>query len=259
MRQHCQETRRIGTGGRGESEFNGGSPATLPGKVVPMEFSDRTQAGQLLAAKLGRYAGRPDTLVLALPRGGVPVGAVVAQALHAPLDVLVVRKLGLPGNEELAMGAVSAGGVRVLNASVMDSFGVSDGVIEHVAARESREVERREQAYRRGRPAPEVHGKYVILVDDGIATGSTMRAAIAVLRELQAGHIVVAVPVAARDSYLELRRLADEFVALLIPRDFGAVGQFYADFGQTGDAEVRRLLEAGTVQPAASAVEHRVR
>jgi predicted phosphoribosyltransferase len=147
------------------------------------------------------------------------------------------------------MGAVSSGGVRVLNAVVVDSLGVTAEVIEQVAAREGREVERRELAYRQGRPAPEVHGKYVILVDDGVATGSTMRAAIAVLRELQAGHIVVAVPVAARESYLELRRLADEFVALLIPRDFGAVGQFYADFAQTGDAEVRHLLEANAAPP----------
>ncbi len=210
-----------------------------------MQFSDRTEAGRLLAAKLTRYAGRPDTLVLALPRGGVPVGFEVAQALHAPLDVLVVRKLGVPGSEELAMGAVAGRGVRVLNAPVISSLDIATAAIDAAAEREQHEVRRREQAYRRGRPAPGVHGKYVILVDDGIATGSTMRAALAVLRELQAGHIVVAVPVAARESYLELRRLADEFVVLLIPRDFGAVGQYYLDFEQTSDAEVRRLLAAG--------------
>jgi len=209
-----------------------------------MTFQNRSEAGARLAEKLAKYAGRPDTLVLALPRGGVPVGAVVAQALHAPLDVLVVRKLGLPGNEELAMGAVSTGGVRVLNAPVVESLGVTDEVIEQVAARESREVERRELAYRQGRPAPAVRGRTVILVDDGIATGSTMRAAIAVLRGQRAGRIVVATPVIARESYLELRSLADEFIAESIPRDFGAVGQFYVDFAQTTDKEVRELLKA---------------
>lgn len=214
-----------------------------------MQFSDRSKAGRQLASKLIRYADRSDTLVLALPRGGVPVAVEVARALPAPLDVLVVRKLGVPGNEELAMGAVAGVHRRVLNAPVVVSCGVRDRVIAKVAAREEREVERREQVYRCGRPAPEVRGKYVILVDDGIATGATMQAAIAVLREMQAGHVVVAVPVASRESYFELRRLANEFIAVLIPRSFDAVSQFYVDFGLTSVAEVRALLEENFLVP----------
>ena len=212
-----------------------------------MQFSDRSEAGRQLASKLIRYADRSDTLVLALPRGGVPVAVEVARALHAPLDVLVVRKLGVPGHEELAIGAATGVHGRVLNAPVVAVRGVSDRVLEKGAAREIREVERRELIYRRGRPAPEVRGKYVILVDDGSATGATMRAAIAALRAMHAGHVVVAVPVASRESYFELRRLANEFVAVLIPRDFEAVGQFYTDFEQTSDADVRAFLQENSL------------
>src|SRR3954465_8514857 len=162
-----------------------------------MLFQDRTDAGRQLAAKLAAYAGQPDVLVLALPRGGVPVAYEVAEALGASLDVFLVRKLGVPGQEELAMGAIASGGVRVLNEEVIDALGIPGAVIDAVAADEQLELERRERAYRDGRPAPEVHGRTVILVDDGLATGSTMRAAVAALRQLQPARVVVAVPVAA--------------------------------------------------------------
>lgn len=206
------------------------------------QFLDRTEAGKLLAESLAGFADRPDVLVLALPRGGVPVAFEVAQALRVPLDVFVVRKLGTPGNEELAMGAIASGGIRVLNQGVVGTLGIPDDMIDEVAERELEELERRERVYRKHRPAFDVRGRTVILVDDGIATGSTMRAAIKALRQT-AGRIVVAVPTAAPDTAAQLRPEVDEFVALITPPGFYAVGQWYEDFGQTTDAEVTELLE----------------
>jgi predicted phosphoribosyltransferase len=205
-------------------------------------FQDRTEAGKLLAESLAGFADRPDVLVLALPRGGVPVAFEVAQALRVPLDVFVVRKLGTPGNEELAMGAIASGGIRVLNLTVVETLGVPADLIEEAAERELRELERRERVYRKHRPAFDLRGRTVILIDDGIATGSTMRAAIKALRQT-AGRIVVAVPTAAPDTAADLRPEVDEFVALITPAGFYAVGQWYEDFGQTTDAEVTELLE----------------
>lgn len=214
-----------------------------------MQFRNRIEAGQQLAKKLAKYANHPDVLVLALPRGGVPVGYEVAQALNAPLDVFVVRKLGVPGHEELAMGAIASGGVRVLNGEVVESLDIPDDVIDAVAARELRELERRERAYRDDRPAPDVQGRTVILVDDGIATGSTMKAAIEALRQLEAGRIVVAVPTAALSTVREMRRDVDDLVAVMTPADFSGVGQWYEDFSQTTDEEVRDLLERASRFP----------
>ena len=214
-----------------------------------MQFRNRVDAGQQLAKKLAQYANRLDVLVLALPRGGVPVGYEVAQALHAPLDVFVVRKLGVPGHEELAMGAIASGGVRVLNGSVVDSLGISDETIDAVAARELRELERRERAYRDDRPAPDVQGRTVILVDDGIATGSTMKAAIEALRQLKATRIVVATPTAALSPVREMRPDVDELVAVMTPADFAGVGHWYEDFSQTTDEEVRELLDKSSQLP----------
>ena len=205
-------------------------------------FLDRTEAGKLLAQSLAGFADRPEVLVLALPRGGVPVAFEVAQALRVPLDVFVVRKLGTPGNEELAMGAIASGGIRVLNQSVVGMLGVPADMIDEVAERERHELERRERVYRKHRPAFDVRGRTVILIDDGVATGSTMRAAIKALRQT-AGRVVVAVPTAAPDTAAELRPEVDEFVALITPPGFYAVGQWYEDFGQTTDAEVTELLE----------------
>ncbi|MDP2138898.1 MAG: phosphoribosyltransferase family protein [Candidatus Didemnitutus sp.] len=210
-------------------------------------FDDREEAGRKLAAHLERYAGRPEVLVLALPRGGVPVAREIARALHAPLDVLVVRKLGLPGDEELAMGAVTFGGLRVLNPAVIAGYRVPKKVFERVAIRETRELERRETVYRAGRPPPVVRGRTVILVDDGVATGSTMSVAVAAMRDAHAGRVIVAAPVMARESYLELREKAEEVVTLQIPKAFGAVGAFYSDFHQTSDGEVCKLLALPTV------------
>lgn len=210
-------------------------------------FDDREDAGRKLAAHLERYAGRPEVLVLALPRGGVPVAREIARALHAPLDVLVVRKLGLPGDEELAMGAVTFGGLRVLNPAVISGYRVPEKVFERVAIRETRELERRETVYRAGRPPLVVRGRTVILVDDGVATGSTMSVAVAAMRDAHAGRVVVAAPVMARESYLELREKAEEVVTLQIPKAFGAVGAFYSDFHQTSDGEVCKLLALPTV------------
>lgn len=205
-------------------------------------FRDRTDAGQLLAAKLTQFAGRKDVIVLALPRGGVPVGYEIARKLHAPLDVMVVRKLGVPGYEELAMGAIASGGVRVLNDDVVDRLGISTAAINAVAEKEQRELERRELAYRGHTDAPEIKDKTVILVDDGIATGATIRAAAQALRQQEPAHLVIAVPTAAPDSAREVATLVDEFVALITPDNFCAVGQWYDDFGQTSDGEVTELL-----------------
>jgi predicted phosphoribosyltransferase len=208
-----------------------------------MIYQDRRDAGRALAAKLANYTGRPDLLVLALPRGGVPVGYEVAQALGAPLDVFLVRKLGVPGHEELAMGAIATGGVRVLNEDVVRALDLSDEVIETAAREQQQELERREQLYRGGRPLPDVSGRTVFLVDDGLATGSTMRAAVAALRQLGPAHIVVAVPVASPDVCREFREEVGNIVCARTPHPFYAVGLWYGDFTQTTDDEVRELLE----------------
>ena len=207
-----------------------------------MIFRDRTDAGRRLAERLGQYAGRPGVLVLALPRGGVPVAFEVARALGAPLDVFLVRKLGVPGHEELAMGAIATGGVRVVNEAVVRELGIGGEVIDAVAGRERAELERRERAYRGERPAPEVRGRAVILVDDGLATGSTMRAAaLAVLRQ-EPERVVVAAPVAARATCAELLAEVDDVVCAATPEPFYGVGRWYEDFSQTTDEEVRELL-----------------
>jgi putative phosphoribosyl transferase len=206
------------------------------------QFRDRVDAGRQLAAKLRDYANRPNVLVLALPRGGVPVAFEVAQALNAPMDVFLVRKLGLPGHEELAMGAIASGNVIVRNSEVVDRLGIPDRVIAEVAAREQQELERRELAYRDDRSAPDVRGKTVILVDDGLATGATMRAAAAALREHDPDQIVVAVPTAAPETCDDLRDEVDEIICAITPEPFYAVGLWYDDFSQTTDDEVRELL-----------------
>src|SRR5687768_1103949 len=220
--------------------------------MSPQPFRDRTEAGRLLAARLEQYAGKPDVIVLALPRGGVPVGYEVAHALHVPLDVFVVRKLGIPGHEELAMGAVASGGVRVLNGQVVRGLGIPDSVIEAVANWELQELQRRERLYRGNRPPPDVRGKTVILVDDGLATGSTMLAAVQALRKLGPARIVVAVPVASGDTCQLLQEYVDEVVCAATPEPFYAVGLWYRDFSQTTDEEVRELLErsAAEAQPS---------
>jgi putative phosphoribosyl transferase len=205
-------------------------------------FRDRTDAGQQLASQLTAYANRPDVLVLALPRGGVPVAYEVAQALNAPLDVFLVRKLGLPGQEELAMGAIATGGVTVLNSEVVDTLRIPDDMIDQVAAQEQRELERRERLYRGDRPPPDVRGKTVILVDDGLATGATMYAAAAALREQEPDRIVIAVPTAAPETCDAFRDSVDEIVCAITPDPFYAVGLWYEDFSQTTDDEVRELL-----------------
>jgi predicted phosphoribosyltransferase len=206
-------------------------------------FNDRAEAGRVLAEQLRHYAGRPDVIVLALPRGGVPVAYEVARALHAPLDIFVVRKLGIPGHEELAMGAVATGGVRVLNDQVVKGLSIPGFVIDAVANWELLELERRERLYRGNRPPPEVRGKTVILVDDGLATGSTMLAAVQALRKLGPASIVVAVPVASPDTCQLLKEYVDETVCPATPEPFYAVGLWYRDFSQTTDEEVRELLE----------------
>jgi len=208
-----------------------------------MLFQDRTDAGRELAAKLRDYADRPDVLVLALPRGGVPVAAVVADELNAPLDVFVVRKLGVPFQPELAMGAIATGGVRVLNEDVVRMLNIPDDVIDQVTIRERRELERRERDYRGERPPTDVRGKTVILIDDGLATGSTMRAAVEALREQRPAKIVVAVPVGAPETCDEIQHLADEAICARAPEPFHAVGMWYDDFSQTTDEEVHELLE----------------
>ena len=205
-------------------------------------FRDRREAGRLLAAKLSTYAGKPDIVVLGLPRGGVPVAFEVARALAAPLDVFLVRKLGVPGHEELAMGAVASGGVLVLNDDVIARLGIAPDEIDAVAAKETAELARREQLYRSGRTSPEFSGRTVILVDDGLATGATMRAAITALRQSGPARIIVAVPTAAPDICEEFKKQADEIVCYMTPAPFLAVGRWYEDFGQTTDDEVCALL-----------------
>ncbi len=210
--------------------------------TTPVPFRDRREAGRQLAARLSAYANRPDVLVLALPRGGVPVAYEVARALGAPLDIFVVRKLGVPGYEELAMGAVATGGVRVLNDEVVRGLGIPDYVIDAVAAREQLELARRERLYRGGRLPPDVRGRTVILVDDGLATGATMHAAVRALRAQQPARIVVAIPTASPQTCEELKAEADDVICTITPEPFQAVGRWYEDFSQTTDEEVRDLL-----------------
>jgi putative phosphoribosyl transferase len=212
---------------------------------MSLPFRDRAEAGRRLAADLDHYRGRPDVLVLGLPRGGVPVAAEVARALGAPRDVFVVRKLGVPGREELAMGAIASGGVRVLDPEIVAALGISDAEIELVAQREAQELARREQLYRGNRPPPAITGKTVILVDDGLATGSSMRAAAAAVRSMRPARVVVAVPTAPAETCQALRREVDEVVCSVTPEPFQAVGLWYEDFSETTDEEIRRLLAEG--------------
>jgi putative phosphoribosyl transferase len=218
--------------------------------VLPLQ--DRIQAGRLLGSALGAYRGRNDVLVLALPRGGVPVACEVAEALGAQVDLIIVRKLGTPGQEELAMGAIASGGVRVLNRDVIEPLRIPERVIAEVERRERAEIERREHAYRGQRPRPEVAGQCVILVDDGVATGATMRAAIAALRQAKPSRLVVAVPVAPPDTVEVLRGEADEVVCLATPEPFMAIGCWYVAFPQLSDEEVRSRL-ARSWAPSAAA------
>jgi putative phosphoribosyl transferase len=210
--------------------------------MQPQRFRNRTDAGRQLAEKLAAYAHRPGVLVLALPRGGVPVGFEVARELGAPRDVFLVRKLGVPGYEELAMGAVATGGVRVLNDEIVRGLGISEHEIDAAAARELQELARRQRLYRGDRPLPDVAGRTVILVDDGLATGATMRAAVQALRQQQPGRIVAAVPTASPDTCQVLKAEADDVICAITPEPFFAVGHWYDDFTQTTDDEVRELL-----------------
>ena len=205
-------------------------------------FRDRFEAGRVLAQQLGSYRYDPNAIVLALARGGVPVGFEVARELNLPLDVFLVRKLGVPGHEELAMGAIATGGVRIINEDIVRQLGIPMQVIEAAAEREQEELQRRESLYRDARPAPDIRGRTVILVDDGLATGASMRVAIQACRRRDAGTIVVAVPVAASQTCAELRIAADEVVCASTPEPFFAVGQGYERFNQTSDQEVQQLL-----------------
>jgi predicted phosphoribosyltransferase len=218
-----------------------------------MYFQDRREAGRMLASRLSAYADRPDVVVLALPRGGVPVAYEVAKALHGPMDVFLVRKLGVPGHEEYAMGAMASGGVRVLNRDVVEALHIPNEVVEQVIAREQRELERREREYRGDRPFPDLRGKTVILVDDGLATGSTMLAAVMALRQKQPARIVVAVPVGSPETCDAFRDHVDEIVCAITPDPLYGVGLWYTDFSQTSDDEVRKLLaEVVQQEPAQS-------
>ena len=215
---------------------------------------DRREAGRLLAQKLSAYTGRPNVMVLALPRGGVPVAYEVAKALEVPLEVFVVRKIGMPGHEEFAIGAVASGGLVVRRPLLIEAYQIPGRIVERIEAREKEELARRETLYGRGGDSLEVEGKTVILVDDGLATGSTMHAAVLALRKARPARIVVAVPVASREGIEGIRTEADEVVALATPRHFRAVGQWYDDFRQTSDQEVLTLLElARVVRPPPSA------
>jgi putative phosphoribosyl transferase len=217
-------------------------------------FVDRRAAGVAVAGRLRHFVGRTDVVVLALPRGGVPVGYEVAKALRAPLDIFVVRKLGLPGHPELAMGAIASGNVRVDNEDVVWWYRPSPGAIDAVARAELLELERRERLYRGDRPLVPVERRIVILVDDGLATGSTMRAAVLAVRRLGPARVVVAAPVGARETCRSLATVADEVVCVFTPEPFQAVGLWYEDFSQTTDDEVRQLLHSHHAEPAASAV-----
>jgi len=206
-------------------------------------FKNRVHAGRQLATRLMGYAKRDDVVVLALPRGGVPVAFEIAVALEVPLDVFLVRKLGVPGREELAMGAIAAGGIRVLQEDVVDYLGISDVAIERIAAREQREIDRQAEVYREDRPARSIRGKTVIVVDDGLATGSTMHAAIDAIRKQHPAQVVVAVPVAPLATYRDFQSLADEIVSVIVPQELDGVGRWYEDFSQISDDEVRFLLK----------------
>jgi predicted phosphoribosyltransferase len=211
---------------------------------VSFRFQDRAQAGRLLAEKLAAFADRPDVAVLGLPRGGVPVAFEVAKRLNAALDVFVVRKLGVPGHEELAMGAIATGNICFLNDSIICSLGIPPDVIREAIARERRELEHRERAFRLGLPV-ELRDRVVILVDDGLATGASMRAAVMAARERRPARVIVAAPVAARDTFKDFKRQADDIICVQTPINFEGVGQWYEDFAQTSDKEVRALLEEG--------------
>ncbi len=214
--------------------------------TVALPFADRRDAGRELAARLGHYRGRQDVVVLGLARGGVPVAFEIAEALDTALDVFVVRKLGMPGHPEFAIGAIASGGIRVLNEDVVRSYEVPDTVVEMVTRVELLELERREREFRQGRPFANLHGAVAILVDDGLATGSTMRAAVEAVRQHQPARVVVAAPVGSPDACRQLTELADETVCARTPPDFSAVGQWYRDFSQTTDDEVRGLLQRRT-------------
>jgi putative phosphoribosyl transferase len=214
-------------------------------------FIDRRDAGRVLASRLTKYAGRDDVIVLGLPRGGVPVAYEVASALGAPMDVFLVRKLGTPGHRELAMGAIASGGVRVLNEDVVHWYGISESAIERIAREEQEELERRERAYRDDRPPPDFTNKVVILIDDGLATGSTMRAAARAVRARRPARVVIAVPVGAPQTCAELAASADEVICARMPEPFSAVGQWYLNFEQTDDDEVRELLQKSSATPQA--------
>ena len=211
-----------------------------------MLFKDRREAGRILATRLSAYAGRGDVSVLGLPRGGVPVAAEVARALRASLDVFVVRKVGAPQQPELALGAIASGDVQVVNWYAVDALHITQETFSEIVARERAEIARRELAYRDGKPLPSLNGKTVILVDDGLATGATMLAAVQALRQLGPARIVVAVPVAAADTCAELKREVDEVVCAATPEPFYGVGMWYQDFTQTNDEEVRQLLNSPT-------------
>jgi len=218
----------------------------------PPFFSDRHDGGRQLAGRLHNFAGRPHVVVLGLPRGGVPVAAEVAEALGAPLDVFVVRKLGVPGHEEFAMGAIASGGVRVLSPDALRILKLSREVVDAIAATEQRELDRRERDYRRGRPFPDLHCATVILVDDGVATGSTMLAAVHALRQHGPSAIIAAAPVMSESAWHLLSQAADRCEAVAIPEHFGSVGEWYEDFPQTTDEEVRAALLEPTEAPAAA-------
>jgi putative phosphoribosyl transferase len=218
-----------------QNMFSGARRVTL--------FVNRTEAGQRLAEALKTYAGREDVIVLALPRGGVPVAYQVAQFLNAPLDIFLVRKLGVPGREELAMGAIASGGVRVLNQSVVEALNIPGDIIIEVSEREQNELERREQTYRGSRLLVEIQGKTVILIDDGLATGASMRAAVTGLRQLNPAQIIVAVPTASLEACQKFEALVERTVCLATPEPFRGVGEWYGDFSQTSDEEVRELLQ----------------
>ncbi len=208
-----------------------------------MIFANRTEAGQKLALRLKQYANRDDVIVLGAPRGGVPIAFEVATDLRAPLDVFMLRKLGVPGREEFAFGAIASGGVRILDRDTVEGLGLTEAVIERVTATEEQELDRRERAYRGGRPPLNVVGRTVILVDDGIATGASMRAAIHALRQMNPARIVIAIPVAPAATCKRLQSAVDELVCLEMPEPFFGVGQFYDDFSQVSDEEVRDLLD----------------